>query len=100
MVVELEERCRKQQFGEGWFATLDDVPNRAISMTVQRIMSSGAVILTVLDERKAEALREVLEGPVSNLWPASILQQHPNCHLFLDVPAASKLTREPLTASS
>ena len=100
MVVELEERCRKQQFGEGWFATLDDVPNRAISMTVQRIMSSGVVILTVLDERKAEALREVLEGPVSNLWPASILQQHPNCHLFLDVPAASKLTREPLTASS
>jgi glucosamine-6-phosphate deaminase len=92
-VVDLEERCRRQQFGEGWFATLDDVPLRAISMTVQRIMTSSVVILTVPDERKAEAVREVLEGPVTNMWPASILQQHENCQLFLDGPAASKLTR-------
>lgn len=93
-VVDLEERCRKQQFGEGWFATLADVPTRAISMTVQRIMSSAIVILTVPDERKAEAVREVLEGPVTNIWPASILQTHPACHLFLDIPASSKLTKK------
>ena len=92
-VVELDERCRQQQFGEGWFATFDDVPHRAISMTVRRIMSSKVIILTVPDERKAEALREVLEGPVTNLWPASIIQQHENCQLFLDGPSASKLTR-------
>ena len=92
-VVELDERCRRQQFGEGWFATLDDVPHRAISMTVQRIMTSSVVILTVPDERKAEAVREVLEGPVTDMWPASILQRHEDCQLFLDGPAASKLTR-------
>jgi glucosamine-6-phosphate deaminase len=93
-VVDLDERCRKQQYGEGWFATLEDVPTRAISMTVQRIMSSALIILTVPDERKAEAVREVLEGPVTNIWPASILQTHPACHLFLDLPAASKLTKK------
>jgi len=97
-VVELEERCRRQQFGEGWFATLDEVPAVAISMTVQRMMSSRIVVLTVPDERKAEAVREVLEGPVTNLWPASILQQHPACHVFLDLAAASKLTNKPIAA--
>lgn len=99
-VVELEERCRRQQFGEGWFATLDDVPTKAISMTVQRIVSAKVVILTVPDERKAEAVREVLEGPVTNMWPASILQQHPDCQLFLDVPAASRLSKKPAAASA
>lgn len=99
-VVELEERCRRQQFGEGWFATLDDVPTRAISMTVQRMVSARVVILTVPDARKAEAVHEVLEGPVTNMWPASILQQHPDCHLFLDVPAASRLDKKPAAASA
>lgn len=93
-VVDLDERCRMQQFGEGWFATLEDVPVRAISMTVQRILSSAIIILTVPDERKSEAVREVLEGPVTNIWPASILQTHPACHLFLDIPASSKLTKK------
>ncbi|QIB32291.1 glucosamine-6-phosphate deaminase [Ancylobacter pratisalsi] len=92
-VVELEERCRRQQFGEGWFPTFDDVPTRAISMTVQRIVSSRVIILTVPDERKAEATQHVLEGPVTNMWPASILQEHPNCHAFLDSAAASRLAK-------
>jgi glucosamine-6-phosphate deaminase len=92
-VVDLDERCRRQQFGEGWFATLEEVPLRAISMTVQRIMASKVVILTVPDERKAEAVRGVVEGTVTNACPASILQQHDNCQLFLDGPAASRLTR-------
>ncbi|HEY0207915.1 glucosamine-6-phosphate deaminase [Acerihabitans sp.] len=92
-VVDLDEGCRRQQFGEGWFATLEDVPLRAISMTIRRIMASRMVILTVPDERKSEAVREVLEGPVTNAWPASILQQHANCLLYLDGPAASRLTR-------
>ncbi|WEK50828.1 MAG: glucosamine-6-phosphate deaminase [Candidatus Kaistia colombiensis] len=95
-VVELDERCRMQQYGEGWFATLADVPTEAISMTVQRILSSDIIVLTVPDERKSEAVREVLEGPVTNVWPASILQTHPACHLFLDLPASSKLTKKPI----
>lgn len=99
-VVELEERCRRQQFGEGWFPTFDDVPTEAISMTVRRIMSSAVVVLTVPDERKAEAVRHVLEGPVTNMWPASILQQHPSCHLFLDRAAASQLAKKPAPANA
>lgn len=92
-VVQLEERCRRQQFGEGWFPTFDDVPTEAISMTVQRIVSARVIVLTVPDERKAEAVRHVLEGPVTNMWPGSILQQHPDCHAFLDRAAASQLTK-------
>ena len=92
-VVQLEERCRRQQFGEGWFPTFDDVPTEAISMTVQRIVSARVIVLTVPDERKAEAARHVLEGPVTNMWPGSILQQHPDCHAFLDRAAASQLTK-------
>ncbi|WP_428030923.1 glucosamine-6-phosphate deaminase [Ancylobacter sp.] len=98
-VVELEERCRRQQFGEGWFPTFEDVPTEAISMTVQRIVSSRLVVLTVPDERKAEATQHVLEGPVTNMWPASILQQHPACHAFLDRAAASRLTSKTATAN-
>lgn len=92
-VVQLDERCRQQQFGEGWFPTFDDVPTEAISMTVRRILSARIIVLTVPDERKAEAVRHVLEGPVTNMWPASILQQHPNCHAFLDRAAASQLSK-------
>jgi glucosamine-6-phosphate deaminase len=99
-VVELEERCRRQQFGEGWFATFDDVPTEAISMTVRRILSARVVVLTVPDERKSEAVHEVLEGPVTNLWPASILQEHADCHAFLDVPAASRLAKKPAVTRS
>ena len=99
-VVQLDVRCRRQQFGEGWFKTFEDVPTEAISMTVKRICSSRIVILTVPDERKADALHEVLEGPVTNLWPASILQQHPDCHLFIDPPAMGKLNRKPAVIGS
>jgi glucosamine-6-phosphate deaminase len=99
-LVELDEHCRRQQFGEGWFPTLEDVPRRAISMTVQQIMRSALVILAVPDARKAEAVRATLEGPLTNLCPASILQRHPNCHLFLDPPAAGKLAKAPSVATN
>ncbi|TCR79505.1 glucosamine-6-phosphate deaminase [Rhizobium sp. BK376] len=94
-IVSLDERCRRQQFGEGWFSSYEDVPERAISMTVQRILSSETLVLTVLDERKSEAVKEALEGPISNICPASIIQQHPNCHLFLDIHAAQRLSKKP-----
>lgn len=99
-IVQLDERCRRQQFGEGWFPSLDAVPTEAISMTIRRIASSRTVILTVPDARKAEAVRHVVEGPVTNLWPASILQEHPACHLFLDSAAASQLTKKPAKATA
>lgn len=93
LVVTLDEACRKQQLGEGWFKTLDDVPGRAISMSVKRIMASEAIICTVPDERKARAVADAVEGKVTNLTPASILQGHARCRLFLDGPAASLLKR-------
>ncbi len=91
-VVDLDDACRKQQLGEGWFPTFDDVPKQAISMTVAQIMKSRKIICTVPDERKAEAVKNSVEGEVSNLVPASILQNHADTELFLDEAAASKLS--------
>jgi glucosamine-6-phosphate deaminase len=93
IVVTLDEACRNQQFGEGWFPSLKAVPERAISMSVRQIMRSELIVLSVPDERKAKAVRDALEGPVSNLHPASILQTHPRTVLFLDPPAASLLAK-------
>ncbi len=91
LVVELDEACRQQQFGEGWFTTFEAVPTLAISMSIKQIMKSKSIICTVPDERKALAVRNATQGPVTNQVPASILQNHPDCHLFLDDPAASRL---------
>ncbi|WP_246505079.1 glucosamine-6-phosphate deaminase [Microvirga antarctica] len=92
IVVSLDEKCRRQQFGEGWFKAFDDVPKTAISMSIRQIMKSKLLILSVPDERKAAATREALEGPVSNLCPASIVQRHPACHILLDPQSASALS--------
>ena len=94
LVVDLDEDCRKQQLGEGWFPTLADVPAQAISMSIQQIMKSRRIVCSVPDERKAQAVRNCIEGPVTNKAPASILQQHNNCDIFLDTSAASLLTQE------
>ena len=91
IVVDLDEACRKQQLGEGWFPDFNSVPKKAISMSVQQIMRSDMIVCTVPDRRKAEAVKNAVSGPVSPDVPASILQRHPNCHLFLDREAASLL---------
>lgn len=91
LVITLDEVCRNQQLGEGWFPTFDDVPKQAISMSPKQIMKSAAIINTVPDLRKAKAVKGALQGPVSNLCPASILQRHPDCTTFLDRDSASLL---------
>ncbi|MBI1368591.1 MAG: glucosamine-6-phosphate deaminase [Planctomycetes bacterium] len=93
IIVDLDEACRKQQLGEGWFPTLADVPTRAISMSVTWIMKAAAIVCSVPDERKAEAVQRSVEGPVSPRTPASILQRHANLDLYLDRAAASRLTK-------
>src|SRR3712207_50306 len=93
IVVTLDEACRRQQMGEGWFPTLQDVPERAISMSIRQILKSRRVILSVPDARKAQAVRAAVEGPISPEYPASVLQAHENCILYLDPPAASLLSR-------
>jgi glucosamine-6-phosphate deaminase len=94
IVVDLDEKCRKQQLGEGWFERLQQVPRQAISMSIRQILRSRRLIVTVPDERKAEAVAAALEGPVTPRCPASILQEHANCSIFLDKPAASRLSAE------
>ena len=92
IVVDLDEKCRRQQLGEGWFATLEEVPKQAISMSIRQISSSRCIIASVPDRRKAEAVARALEGPVTNMCPASILQRHPRCKIFLDEASASLLS--------
>lgn len=91
VVVELDEACRRQQLGEGWFRSLEAVPRSAISMSVRQILASRTIVCTVPDERKAEAVRGAVVGPVTPKVPASILQQHADVQLYLDAPAARLL---------
>jgi glucosamine-6-phosphate deaminase len=93
LVVTLDTACRKQQLGEGWFESLDDVPRQAVSMGIRQIMKSRTLIVTVPDTRKAQAVKCSLEGEVSNMCPASIIRRHPDCRVFLDPDSASGLER-------
>jgi glucosamine-6-phosphate deaminase len=93
LIVTLDEACRQQQVGEGWFASIDEVPAQAISMSVRQILKSVEIIAVVPDARKAEAVHECVEGPVSPMAPASILQTHPNTTLYLDEESAHLLTK-------
>ena len=93
IVVELDEACRRQQLGEGWFASLEEVPTTAISMSIRQIMKSGTVICTVPDKRKAQAVKQCFEGEITPMHPASILRNHANAFVYLDEPAASLLSK-------
>ena len=95
IVVSLDEACRRQQVGEGWFDTIDDVPTRAISMSVRQILEARHILCIVPDLRKAEAVRASVEGPVTPSVPASILQTHAHVDLFLDRASSSLLTHVP-----
>lgn len=91
LVVDLDEACRKQQLGEGWFESFEAVPCQAISMSVRQIMKSRHLICSVPDGRKAQAVKNSVEGEVSPQVPASILQEHPLATIYLDTQSASLL---------
>jgi glucosamine-6-phosphate deaminase len=91
LIVELDEACRRQQVGEGWFETVDDVPQRAISMSIQQILKARNVLCVVPDRRKAQAVRDTLELEISPLRPASILQRHNRTTIYLDMESAALL---------
>lgn len=91
LVVTLDDLCVQQQFGEGWFSSLEEVPRKAISMSVRQIMKATHIICSVPDRRKATAVRDCMENEVSNLHPASILQRHRRCTIYLDEFSASLL---------
>lgn len=92
IVVALDDQCVQQQYGEGWFVSIEAVPRQAISMSIKQIMKAKKIICSVPDSRKATAVRNCMELPVSNLHPASILQRHPDCVICLDKASAALLT--------
>jgi len=94
IIASLDNECRQQQVNEDWFGFVEEVPKQAISMSVKQIMKSKHIVCSVPDIRKAKAVKDSLEENVSNLHPASILQNHPDCYLFLEKSSASLLTKK------
>lgn len=93
IVVDLDEKCRMQQVGEGWFKGMSDVPAQAVSMSIRHIMKSAKIVCSVPDARKADAVDMALNAPIAPTAPCSMLRAHPDCFLMLDRAAASKVLR-------
>jgi len=91
IVVDLDEACRRQQFGEGWFRRVEDVPHRAISITIRQILKAKQILCIVPDARKANAVAKCFQGEISPYAPASILRTHPNTTVYLDNDSAALL---------
>jgi glucosamine-6-phosphate deaminase len=91
LIVQLDEACRRQQMGEGWFPTLADVPTNAMSMSIKQVLKAKEIIAIVPEMRKARAVKVCLEGDISPMAPASILRTHPNTTIYLDTDSASLL---------
>ena len=89
IVVNLDEACKKQQVGEGWFASIDDVPKQAISMTPYQIMKCKKIITCAPHSVKAKAIKATLYDAVSNMIPATLLRTHPDWSLYVDKNSGS-----------
>jgi glucosamine-6-phosphate deaminase len=96
--VDLDERCRLQQVGEGHFSSLEASPATALTVTLPGLMRAGTVIACVPDRRKAEAVRAALTGPIDPMCPASLVRRHPRAFVFLDTDAASLLDERALAS--
>lgn len=93
LIVKLDEACRRQQVGEGWFANISEVPSEAISMSVRQILKAKEIIAVVPDARKANAVKACMEGEISPMAPASILRTHAETTLYLDRESAALVDR-------
>jgi len=98
LVVNLDEACRQQQVGEGWFPNLQAVPTRAISMSVRQVLKAKEILAIVPGPTKAQAIKACLDGPISPMAPSSILRTHPNATIYLDRESAALLPPQTLTA--
>ncbi len=94
IVVDLDEACRRQQLGEGWFKSLDEVPRRALSMTIKQVLKARNIIAIVPDARKAQAVARCFNGEISPMAPSSILRTHANTVIYLDQNSAALLKPE------
>ena len=99
IIVTLDDACRRQQLGEGWFPSIDDVPESAISMSIQQILKARKIICIVPDARKASAVKACIEGDISPLAPASMLRTHPDTTIYLDSNSAALLQPATLTST-
>ncbi len=91
LIVALDDACRRQQVGEGWFSSFSDVPTHAISMSIRQILKAREIVAVVPDARKAAAVQACLAGPLSEMAPASILRTHSNITVYLDRDSAARL---------
>jgi glucosamine-6-phosphate deaminase len=91
IIVNLDEQCRLQQVNEGWFKTIEDVPSQAVSMTPWQIMQCRTIISCVPHKVKAISVRNTLVNKLTEVVPATILKQHQDYHLYLDVNSASEI---------
>lgn len=92
-IVTLDRACREQQLSEGWFRSMEEVPNQALTLTIPTLLKVPKLILTVPGKRKSTSVRRALQNPISTDCPASILRTHPDVTLFLDEDSASKLDK-------
>ena len=92
IIVKLNDTCKKQQVGEGWFATPDDVPTHAVSMSVRQIMKCKKIVSCVPYAVKADAVYKTVSGELSNLVPATMLKTHPDFTLYIDNDSAAGLS--------
>ena len=93
LIVNLDEACRLQQVGEGWFANISETPKQAISMSIRQILKAEEILAVVPDSRKAKAVQACLEGEIGPMAPASILRKHQNTTVYLDRNSAALLTQ-------
>ncbi len=98
IVVNLDEACRRQQLGEGWFKSLEEVPRRAISMTIRQVLKSKEILCVVPDSRKAQAVAKCFQGEIGPMAPASILRRHPNTIVYLDKDSSALLRPDAVAA--
>ena len=90
-IVNLNDRCKQQQMGEGWFATIDDVPKQAVSMTVYQILQCERIVSCVPYKVKADAVKATLENDVTNMIPATIMKDHKDFILYIDSDSAAQV---------
>lgn len=100
LIVKLDEACRQQQVGEGWFADLSAVPTQAISMSVQQVLKAKEIVAVVPDLRKAQAIKACFDGAITPMAPSSILRTHPNATIYLDKDSSSLLSPATVSALS
>lgn len=98
IIVTLDQACRRQQVGEGWFKNLEAVPQQAISMSVRQVLKAKEILAVVPDARKAPAIKACFDGPIGPMAPSSILRTHPNAIIYLDRQSSALLSPATLSA--